>query len=221
MSHFIVNDPIFLPGSTDPSRKVDGIKVSKCTQFVRNWSDESAPGAMVCGCWLSADAQSPVWLQLRTGYILSSGSLNTVPKRESDDYSQSAHARYREREKDGGKRGKEREVNTCTKARLCIGRKDVQRRSFFLHPTCYSFWCTNELFLVTFIFHFLFEHYGQYESSRNWINGEYEERIIVAACGRLIGGVFREMLHGYRGILMPDWTGHSVHKRRYKESCCC
>lgn len=78
--------------------------------------------ATVRGCWLLADAQSPVWLQLRTGYILSSGSLSTVPKRDSDDYSQRASTRDRER-----RGGKERKVNTCTKARLCIGRKDVQR----------------------------------------------------------------------------------------------
>lgn len=68
-----------------------------------------------------ADTRSPVWLQLRTGYILSSGSLSTVPKRESDDYSRGAR----------GARGKEKgekmegKVNACTKARLCIGIKDV------------------------------------------------------------------------------------------------
>lgn len=33
------------------------------------------------------------------------------------------------------RKGKEREVNTCTKARLCIGRKDVERRVvFFIRP---------------------------------------------------------------------------------------
>lgn len=89
---------------------------------------------MVRGCWLLADAQSPVWLQLRTGYILSSGSLSTVPKRESDDYSHGVvHTSDRERSE-----GKEREVNTCTKARLCIGRKDVHRFFLFFFLFLYS-----------------------------------------------------------------------------------
>lgn len=77
---------------------------------------------VVAGC-TPADTRSPVWLQLRTGYILSSGSLSTVPKRESDDYSRGTR----------GARGKEKgermvgKVNACTEARLCIGIKDVQR----------------------------------------------------------------------------------------------
>lgn len=68
--------------------------------------NESIPGAMVCamrrvvaGC-TSADIQSPVWLQLRTGYILSSGSLSTVPKRESDDYSFAVHETCEEKRKE-------------------------------------------------------------------------------------------------------------------------
>lgn len=70
--------------------------------------------------------RSPDWLQLRTGYILSSGSLSTVPKRESDDYSRGAR----------GARGKEKgenmvgRVNACTKARLYIRIKDVSPHSF-------------------------------------------------------------------------------------------
>jgi len=80
--------------------------------------------------------RSPDWLQLRTGYILSSGSLSTVPKRESDDYSCGAR----------GARGKEKgekmvgRVNACTKARLCIRIKDVSPHSFVsFFPFLFSF----------------------------------------------------------------------------------
>lgn len=100
---------------------------------LRITANESVPGAngvchgtcVVAGC-TSADTQSPVWLQLRTGYILSSGSLSTVPKRESDDYSlQRARKRERRENREG--------VNAWTKARLCIsGIKDVSSLLFFL-----------------------------------------------------------------------------------------
>lgn len=139
--------------------KVDGIEVSKCTQFVCNWNGESAPGAMVCarrcamvcGCWLPADAQSPVWLQLRTGYILSSGSLSTVPKRESDDYSTE-----RTREGERGEREKRGRLIPVRRHAYALEER-TSSVVFFIRPS-YSFWCTNELFLVTFIFHFLFRY---------------------------------------------------------------
>lgn len=104
--------------------------------FLGTTGDESVPGATVCARQLHTGRypRSPDWLQLRTGYILSSGSLSTVPKRESDDYSCGAR----------GARGKEKgekmvgRVNACTKARLCIGIKDVFPhlfRFFFSFPS--------------------------------------------------------------------------------------
>lgn len=104
----------------------------KCP-FLGPWATNPflAPRCALASCTPADTARSPDWLQLRTGYILSSGSLSTVPKRESDDYSCGTR----------GARGKEKgekmvgRVNACTKARLCIGIKDVSPHSlsrFFL-----------------------------------------------------------------------------------------
>ena len=135
--------------------------------------DESAPGAMVCaqrdvawcvvvGCRPMPSLQSGCSCEPVIYFHLAvlARSLKENPMtiaRRAHTYTdrERERGRKREREKEKERERGERETRgrliPVPKARLCIGRKGVV---FFIRTSSYSFWCTNELFLVTFIFHF-------------------------------------------------------------------